>query len=88
MSDIVCELIRHLYQCSSDHPSPNYKMWVRSATKKVIPNTHMELDMFSIRQIIVVKLIIQRTTQIHIIVKVEKAILKMQCHDHWTNVML
>ena len=26
-------------------------MWLRGATKKVILNTHMELDMFSIRQI-------------------------------------
>ena len=41
----------HLYQCLSDHPSQNLKMWVRSATKKVILNTHMGLDMFSIRQI-------------------------------------
>ena len=41
----------HLYQCSSDHQSPNLKMRARSATKKVILNTHMKLDMFSIGQI-------------------------------------
>ena len=43
--------MRHLYQCSSDYSSPNLKMWVRSATKKVILTTHMELDMFLIQQI-------------------------------------
>ena len=24
----------NLYQCSADHPSPNLKMWVRSATNR------------------------------------------------------
>ena len=42
------ELKRH--QCSPDHLSQNPKMWVRGAAKKVILNTHMELDMLSIRQ--------------------------------------
>ena len=43
--------MRHLYQCSSDHVSQNLKICLRSATKKVILNTHMELDMFPIPQI-------------------------------------
>ena len=41
----------HLYQCSSDHSSTNIKIWLRGVAEKVILNTHMELDMFSIRQI-------------------------------------
>ena len=39
-------MMRHLCQCSSDHLGPNLKMWVHSAMKKVILNTHMELDKF------------------------------------------
>ena len=59
--------MRHLYQCSSYHVSQNHKIWLRSATKKVILNTHMELDsQFHKFEVITVKLIIQKTTQIHI----------------------
>ena len=36
--------MRHLYLL-------NLKIWLRDATRKVIPNTHMELDMFPIPQI-------------------------------------
>ena len=43
--------MRHLYQCTSDHVNQNLKIWHRSATKKVILNTHMELVMFPIPQI-------------------------------------
>ena len=45
------ELMGHLYQCSSDQLSQNLKIRLRGAVKKVIPNTHMELDMFPILQI-------------------------------------
>ena len=52
MADILgIGMMRHLYQCSSDHSSLNLKMWLHGATGKVILNTHMELDMFSIGQI-------------------------------------
>ena len=51
MADRAGELRRHLYQCSSDHLSSNLKMWVHSAMKIVILNTHLELDMFPIRRI-------------------------------------
>ena len=44
--------MRHLYQCSSDQLSQNLKIWLRDATKKVILNTHMELNMFPIPQIL------------------------------------
>ena len=58
--------MRHLYQCSSDQLIQNLKIWLRDATEKVIFDTHMELDMFPIPQVIAVKLIIQKTTQTHI----------------------
>ena len=44
--------MRHLYQCSSDQLSQNLKIWLRDATQKCILNTHMELDMFPIPQIL------------------------------------
>ena len=60
--------MRHLYQCSSDQLSQNLKIWLRDATKNLILNTHIELDMFPIPQfkVIAVEFIIQKTTQTHI----------------------
>ena len=78
--------MRHLYQCSSDQLSQNLKIWLRDATKKFILNIHMELDMFPILQIfkvIALKLIIQKTTQIHIDRKSRaNALLTISLHHH------